>query len=59
MCVVYRNTDGNLDYRDGYDTATIDSFEGENLLAPVFRDGKMVKEQTLREIRNTLHEGRF
>ena len=59
MCVVYRGADGNLDYQDGYDTSTIDSFEGENLLELVFRDGKMVKEQTLQEIRDILHEGRF
>ena len=59
MCVVYRDTEGRLGYRDGYDAATIDSFEGENLLRPVFCDGKMVKEQTLQEIRNILHEGKF
>jgi nicotinamide phosphoribosyltransferase len=59
MCVVYRDTNGNLNYQDGYDTTTIDSFEGENLLKPVFRDGKMMKEQTLQEIRGILHEGGF
>ena len=59
MCVVYRNKQGNLDYQDGYDTITIDSFSGENLLKPVFRDGKMLKEQTLQEIRTILHEGGF
>ena len=59
MCVVYRGADGNLDYKDGYDTSTIASFEGENLLKPVFRDGEMVREQTLKEIRERLHEGEF
>ena len=56
---MYRDAEGNLEYQDGYDTASIDSFEGENLLKPVFRDGKMAKEQTLQEIRGILHEGRF
>ena len=59
MCVVYRDANGDLDFKDGYDTTTIDSFEGENLLTPVFCDGKMVKEQTLQEIRGLLHEGEF
>lgn len=59
LCVVFRGEDGNLEYQDGYDTVTVDSFKGENLLKPVFRDGKMVKEQTLREIRNILHDGEF
>ena len=59
LCVVYRGADGRLGTRDGYDAATIGSFEGENLLKPVFRDGKMLREQTLQEIRDTLHDGRF
>ena len=59
MCVVYRDAQGKLDYHDGYDSVNIDSFTGENLLKPVFCDGKMVKEQTLREIRNILHQGGF
>jgi len=59
MCVVYRNSKGNLDYRDGYDSNTIKTFEGENLLKPVFKNGKMLKEQTLQEIRAILHEGKF
>ena len=59
MCVVYRNAEGILEYQDGYDSASIGSFEGENLLKPVFCDGKMMKEQTLQEIRGILHEDRF
>jgi hypothetical protein len=30
-----------------------------NIMCPVFRDGEMVKEQTLAEIRNKLHKGEF
>lgn len=59
LCVVYRDIEGNLDCRDGYDSKTITACEQENLLRQVFRDGKMVKEQTLHEIRNKLHEGSF
>ncbi|MCL2148196.1 MAG: nicotinate phosphoribosyltransferase [Methanomassiliicoccaceae archaeon] len=59
MCVVYRDGSGALTYKDGYDSATIGSFEGENLLRPVFRDGKMLKEQTLQGIRGILHGGGF
>jgi nicotinamide phosphoribosyltransferase len=59
MCVVYRDGNGNLNYKDGYDSATIHSFDGENLLKSVFIDGNMVREQTLHEIRTLLHNGRF
>ncbi|MCL2031725.1 MAG: nicotinate phosphoribosyltransferase [Methanomassiliicoccaceae archaeon] len=59
MCVVYRDNAGSLSYQDGYDSATVGSFEGENLLKPVFRDGRILKEQTLQEIRGILHDGRF
>ncbi|MCL2496847.1 MAG: nicotinate phosphoribosyltransferase [Clostridiales bacterium] len=59
MCVVYRDAKGKVDYQDGFDSSTINSFAGENLLKPVFRDGEMKKEQTLQEIRDILHEGKF
>jgi nicotinamide phosphoribosyltransferase len=59
MCVVYRRDDGEMDYSDGFDSVSIGSFEREDLLKPVFRDGKMVREQSLREIRDLLHEGMF
>lgn len=59
MCVVYRDADGKLTYKDGFTPDTIDTFEGENLLKTVFCNGKMVREQTLADIRNILHEGKF
>jgi len=59
MCVVFHNEEGELDYRDGYSAAEIEAFEGENLLKPVFRDGKMVREQSLQEIRAILHDNKF
>ena len=59
MCVVYRDDNGKLNCRDGFDAETVDYFDGENLLKPVFFDGRLVKEQTLQEIRDILHEGNF
>ncbi len=56
-CVVYRE-DGILKYRDEYnwDEAVADE---RNLLQTVFKDGTLVKEQTLREIREILNGGNF
>lgn len=59
MCLVFYNADGDLDYRDGYDALTINGCREENLLKPVFRNGKMLKEQSLREIRDILQAGDF
>ncbi len=53
LCYVYREEDGTLAYRDGYLSSTIP--EG-NLLQTVFKDGKMVKEYTLKEIRERLNQ---
>ena len=57
LCVVYRDEDGKLAYRDGY--SKDDLPKEENLLATVFKDGKLVREQSLQEIRQVLNEGRF
>lgn len=56
-CVVYRE-EGILKYRDEYnwDEAVADE---RNLLQTVFKDGTLVKEQTLREIREILNGGNF
>jgi len=59
MCVVYYNESGAIEFKDGYDTKTIKSFKGENLLRTVFSDGKIVREQSLQEIRDRLHGGKF
>lgn len=59
LCVVYRGKDGELFYQDGFDTSSIKDFKGDNLLKPVFSNGKITREQTLQEIRNTLHQGKF
>jgi len=58
MCAVYRDEKGGLNYKDGFDSVSIGSFEG-NMLETVFFNGKVVKEQSLQEIRERLHGGRF
>ncbi len=55
LCYVYEE-DGVLKYKDEYTSENIP--EG-NLLEPVFRNGKMLKDYTLNEIRQRLHGGKF
>lgn len=55
LCYVYEE-DGALKYKDGYTSHDIP--EG-NLLVPVFRDGKLLVDYTLDEIRQRLHGGEF
>ena len=57
MCYVHLDKDGKIVYTDGYDDETIPK-EG-NLLEEVFRNGRMIKEYSLNEIRQRLHEGKF
>lgn len=52
-CRVYRNNEGELVYEDEL------SWKGSqknNLLVPIFRDGQMIKETSLIEIRKTLED---
>ena len=56
LCYVYRDDNGELAYRDGYVGSDIP--EG-NLLETVFKDGKLVKEYTLSDIRNRLNNNAF
>ena len=55
LCYVYEE-DGELKYKDEYTSENIP--EG-NLLETVFKDGKMIKEYTLSEIRQRLNGGEF
>lgn len=55
-CLVWETEEG-LQFRDGHtweETKT-----AQNLLKPVFRDGKLLTEQSLSEIRHRLHGGSF
>ncbi len=59
-CLVYSDYDSELCYIDGltWEEAT-DYEEHDNMLKPVFKDGILLKEQSLMEIRNELHGGKF
>lgn len=59
-CIVYPDYDDELCYKDGltWEQAT-DYKNHENMLIPVFRNGKMLKEYSLDEIRRRLHDGKF
>lgn len=53
MCRVYRDAKGQICYEDELNDAALND---ENLLEPIFRDGKIVKEYTLKEVRDNLHQ---
>jgi nicotinamide phosphoribosyltransferase len=57
-CCVVTERGGAMDCADGFTFEDTES-RPENLLKPVFRDGAMLREQSLREIRALLHEGNF
>lgn len=57
LCCVYKNQQGTLVFEDGY---TKDNLPKEqNLLETIYKDGTLVKEQSLAEIRNRLNQGAF
>ena len=56
MVFVYENEDGEISFKDGFIPSTIPK---NNLLQPVFKNGKILREQSLAEIRNKLHGGQF
>lgn len=57
-CVVREEPDGTLTFNDGY-TWTEAAGHRYNKLTPVFRDGKLLVEQSLAEIRSKLHNNNF
>lgn len=57
-CIVHKDERGNLTYEDGY-TWVKAKYAKDNMLQTIFRDGKLVKEDSLQEIRNRLHGGKF
>jgi nicotinamide phosphoribosyltransferase len=54
LCRVFLEKSGEISYEDGLDQYTFPE-DKENLLETVFKDGKMIKEYSLSEIRNRLH----
>jgi len=57
-CCIVTCEDGEYRFTDGHTWAEACANEN-NQLVTVFKDGKMVKEQTLAEIRGVLHNGSF
>lgn len=59
-CRVYTRCDGSIYFEDGltWEQAT-DYKKRGNMLIPVFKDGELLKEQSLEEVRNRLHGGKF
>lgn len=57
-CVVYLNDDGEYAFEDGHiwEQAVNDS---RNQLVTVFKDGKLIKDYTLQEVRHNLHGDSF
>ena len=52
LCYVYQDADGNIAYKDGLFR---DDVPDDNLLRPVFKNGKMVYEQSLWNIREVMY----
>ena len=57
-CVVTGNAEGTLTYQDGF-TWKEACENPDNALITIFKDGILLKEQSLQEIRNRLHGGKF
>lgn len=59
-CRVYTRCDGSIYYEDELTwKQAIDYEKRGNMLIPVFKDGELLKEQSLKEIRDRLHGGEF
>ncbi len=57
-CVVVQDENGEYSYKDEY-TWKEACENPPNALITVFKDGVLMKEQSLQEIREVLHRGRF
>lgn len=59
-CRVYTRCDGSIYYEDELTWKQATDYEKiGNMLVPVFKNGELLKEQSLKEIRNRLHGGKF
>ena len=57
-CCVVTNNNGHISYEDEFTWSEAVNHEG-NMLQTVFKNGEMVKEYTLNEVRELLHGGEF
>ena len=56
-CCIVKKTEDGYEFTDGHTWS--EACASENELITVFKDGVLVKEQSLKEIRNVLHDGMF
>lgn len=59
MCIVYKDNSNKIKFVDGLTIQQQKNYEDENLLKPVFKNGKMLIQQDLRDIRDRLNKGNF
>ena len=57
LCYVYIDKEGTLNFKDGFTKENLP--KDNNLLETVFKDGKLIVEQSLAEIRNLLNNKKF
>jgi nicotinamide phosphoribosyltransferase len=58
ICRVFKDNFNEITYEDSYDKNTF-PYDKENLLEEVFKNGKMIREYSLSNIRSSLHGGGF
>lgn len=58
MCVVYKDKNEKIIYKDELTIKETEQYK-DNLLTTVFKDGKIIKEYNLKEIRQKLNNGEF
>ncbi|HDK7314161.1 TPA: nicotinate phosphoribosyltransferase [Clostridium botulinum] len=58
MCIVYKDKYNNITYKDELFIEEVKNFKN-NLLTTVFKDGEIIKEYTLEEIRQRLNGRKF
>ena len=56
LCRVYRNAEGVLAFEDGYENPADIK---DNELQTIFKEGKLIKEESLQELRARLNKGEF
>lgn len=56
-CCIVTKTEAGYQFTDGHTWQQ--ACESENELVTIFKDGKLLKEQSLQEIRSQLHDGKF
>jgi nicotinamide phosphoribosyltransferase len=58
ICVVFKNIHG-ITYLDNFNLEMAKGWDNVNLLEPVFKNGILLRKQSLNDIRDILHKGEF